>query len=207
MLNVAPTATLDSLDQPNPQFILPTVHTLTFTGSFTDPGWLDTHTATWDFGDGTVVSGTLAEENIEPDATGTTTADHVYSDPGTYTVTLTITDDDGAVGTDTMEVTVVGAGEAKEIINEYIQSLPDEAFRNNPNQRKKALNNMFSAIDDMLADEEWKGAIQDLRNNIRGKSDGFVDGRLSNDWIIDPTAQQEICMKIDDLTAYLETFL
>ncbi len=206
--NVAPTATIDSMIQPNPQFILPTVHTLTFTGSFTDPGWLDTHTATWDFGDGTVVPGTLTEENVEPDATGTTTADHVYSDPGTYTVTLTITDDDGGVGTDTMEVIVVGAEEAKEIINEYIQSLPEEAFKGNPKQRKKAFNNMFSAINDMLADEEWLGAIQHLRNNIRQKTDGFENGSgPTKDWIVAPVAQEDICMKIDDLTAYLETLV
>jgi len=205
--NVAPTASIDSMDQPNPQFILPIVHTLTFTGSFGNPGWLDTHTAMWDFGDGTVVPGTLTEENVEPDATGTTTADHVYSAPGTYTVTLTVTDDDGGVGTDTWQVVVLGAQEAKDDINEYIQSLPDTAFDGNPVQRRKAFDNKFAAIDDMLEDEEYKGAIQDLRDNIRGKTDGFVDGNPKNDWILDVTAQQEICMKIDDLIAYLETFL
>ncbi|MCP8322911.1 MAG: PKD domain-containing protein [Candidatus Methylarchaceae archaeon HK02M2] len=205
--NVAPTATIDAMDQPNPHFVLPIVHTLTFTGSFTDPGWLDTHTTTWNFGDGTVVSGTLNEENVQPDATGTTTASHVYSEPGTYTVTLTVTDDDGGVGTDIMEVIVASAEEAPEIINEYIQNLPDEVFKNNPSQRKKALSNMLSAINDMIVDEEWNGAIKDLRNNMREKSDGFIDGRLNNDWIIDQAVQQEVCMMIDDLVAYLETFL
>lgn len=57
--NVAPTASIESMTQPNPQFILPIVHELAFDGSFTDPGWLDTHTSTWNFGDGTVVPGTL----------------------------------------------------------------------------------------------------------------------------------------------------
>ena len=204
--NVAPTATV-SMNQPNSQFILPIVHTLAFDGSFTDTGWLDTHTATWDFGDGTIVPGTVTEENIEPDATGTTTADHAYSEHGTYTVTLTITDDDGGVGTDTIQVIVVGAQEAVQITNEYIQSLSDSAFKGNPNQRKKAFNNMFSAIDAMLDNEEYNGAIQRLRNNIQEKTDGTVGGNPKNDWITDPTAQQEICTKIDDITAYLETFL
>jgi hypothetical protein len=66
---------------------------------------------------------------------------------------------------------------------------------------------MFVAIDDMLADEEYNGMIQDLRNNIRGKADGYVDGSSQNDWITDATAQQEICQKIDDITAYLEYLL
>ncbi|MEM7000739.1 MAG: PKD domain-containing protein, partial [Pseudomonadota bacterium] len=67
--------------------------TLNFTGSFTDPGVQDTHTIEWDFGDGNVSSGSL-------------TPSHVYTDDGTYTVTLTVTDDDGGVGSDTLMVLV-----------------------------------------------------------------------------------------------------
>jgi PKD repeat protein len=197
--NVAPAVTGISMGQPNPQFILPIVHTLDFEGNFTDPGWLDTHTSTWDFGDGVIVPGTVSEENVKPDATGNATASHAYGEPGTYTVTLTVTDDDGGSDVETMQVVVVTAEEAKHDINDYIQSLPDSAFKGNPDQRKKALDNMFYAIDDMLADEEYQGAIKDLTNNIRPKVDG-----TGTDWIIDPAAQAELMMKIDDLVAYLE---
>ena len=36
---------------------------------------------------------------------------------------------------------------------------------------------------------------------------GSLGGTPKNDWIIDPTTQQHICMMIDDLIAYLETLI
>jgi len=66
--------------------------TIIFTGTMTDPGTEDTHTYTWDFGDGNT-------------GTGQTT-DHIYLDEGTYTLTLTVTDDDGGTDIDTTTVTV-----------------------------------------------------------------------------------------------------
>jgi len=67
---------------------------VSLSGSFTDPGWLDTHTIDWDFGDGYTAVGDLE-------------VDHLYADHGTFIVTLTVTDDDGGVGIDTVEVTVI----------------------------------------------------------------------------------------------------
>ena len=66
---------------------------LSFAGSFTDPSSLDTHTLAWDLGDGTTASDTL-------------TLTHTYADNGSYRVTLTITDDDGGSGMDTLIVMV-----------------------------------------------------------------------------------------------------
>ena len=67
--------------------------TVNFNGSFTDVGTVDTHTVSWNFGDGSAA------------VTGTLTPSHVYADNGTYTVTLTVTDDDGGSGSDTLTVT------------------------------------------------------------------------------------------------------
>ena len=68
---------------------------LNFSGSFTDPGQLDTHTIVWNFGDGS------------PTVNGTLTPTHTYISSGNYTVTLTVSDDDGGVGTDTLAANVI----------------------------------------------------------------------------------------------------
>ena len=68
--------------------------------SFSDAGANDTHSAQLDWGDGTVVAGTVG--------TGSVSGSHAYGAPGAYTVTVTVTDDDGGTGSDTFEVTVEG---------------------------------------------------------------------------------------------------
>ena len=70
---------------------------VSFSGSFTDTGSLDTHTLLWEFGDGSTITNTL-------------TPTHTYALTGTYTTTLTITDDDGGIGSDDVTITVHEAG-------------------------------------------------------------------------------------------------
>jgi hypothetical protein len=69
-------------------------------GAFTDAGANDTHSATIDWGDDTVTG---------PDAVsgGSVTGTHAYSAAGIYTVTLTVTDDDGGSDTETYMYVVV----------------------------------------------------------------------------------------------------
>jgi hypothetical protein len=68
------------------------------TGSFTDPG-KDTWTATVDYGDGTGPQRlTLRGHQFR--------LHHKYQQPGTFHVVVTVTDDDGAVGSDAFDVTV-----------------------------------------------------------------------------------------------------
>ena len=70
---------------------------VSFNGSFTDTGSLDSHTIFWQFGDGSSITNTL-------------TPTYTYALTGTYTATLTITDDDGGIGSDSVTITVHPAG-------------------------------------------------------------------------------------------------
>ena len=64
---------------------------VTYSASATDLGD-DTLSYSWDFEDGNTAEGR--------DVT------HIYSDNGNYTITLTVTDDDGASSTQTLDITV-----------------------------------------------------------------------------------------------------
>jgi uncharacterized membrane protein len=93
--NVAPTVTAIG-DQ-----TLEVGETLSGTlATFTDPGWLDTHTAVIDWGDGTVTAGVVDQDN------GSVSGAHAYGAEGVYLVTITVTDNDGDAGADTFTVTV-----------------------------------------------------------------------------------------------------
>jgi C1A family cysteine protease len=219
--NVDPTVSTISLVLPysdNPDFILPLVHTLPFTATATDPG-SDDLTFVWDWDDGTSDNITiyLNDQLYDPDPNPspeinprmiTDTAMHIYDDGGTYTITLSVYDDDGGVVSTTFEVIVLNAEEAKDDINDFIQGLDNTLFKPKAEKRKTAFDNMFSAQSDMLEDEDYNGFIHHLRNDVREKCDGYIDGKKFNDWILGITlegynAQWHICSKIDDLCEYV----
>jgi len=77
---------------------VPVYTEITASADFTDSGD-DTHTAEWDWGDGTTSPGTVDEDE------GSVTGNHAYDTAGVYSITLTITD---------------GAGETDSAIFEYV---------------------------------------------------------------------------------------
>ncbi|MBP9145626.1 MAG: DUF11 domain-containing protein [Thermoanaerobaculia bacterium] len=61
--------------------------------TFTDPGVLDSHLATVDWGDGSPLAGAEVDED---GGSGSVAASHTYAVAGSYPVTVCVTDDDGA---------------------------------------------------------------------------------------------------------------
>lgn len=99
-----------SVSQP---FVIVPQEPLAFTGTFTDAGSsVDTsYTPTWTWGDGS------------PNGAGLN-ATHAYPASGTYTATLTVTDDDGVAGSASTIVTVLSPAVAMSRIAGYVQSRP-----------------------------------------------------------------------------------
>ena len=203
VLNVPPQVVIDSVSSVVPGYLLPG-QTAKMHGSFSDPGFPDTHTASWRFGDEATLTGTLVELNEPPEARGTVTDGHVYGAPGFYGVELDVLDDDGGVGTGTMRLHVLSAAEAVQFIDSHIRELPDFVFRQPADNRKSALGEKLAAVQAMLTEGDLNGVLNKLRHDIRAKLDGFVDGKTQDDWIIDPASQQALCLMLDQLMNYLE---
>ncbi len=101
--NVPPIVSIDSLTPAQPAPGQP----VELQGSFTDPGWLDTHTAHINWGDGKSDDPPLFDlTNSPPASTGKVKVAHSFCAPGIFPVELSVTDDDGGVGIATENVTI-----------------------------------------------------------------------------------------------------
>jgi PKD repeat protein len=72
---------------------------ITVSSSFSDPGLEDTHQVNWDWGD--------ESSDTYSDIQGPISQTHVYTLPGVYTITLSVTDDEGDSTSITYEFVVV----------------------------------------------------------------------------------------------------
>jgi len=70
---------------------------------FADPGVIDTHLATWSWGDGITSPGMVVETGGE----GVVEGEHRYDESGIYSILLTIADQDGASGTALFQYIVI----------------------------------------------------------------------------------------------------
>ena len=94
VMNVAPTV------DAGPDAVINEGDMFLSSGTFTDAGALDTWTAVVDYGDGSSPQALV----LNPDKTFDLA--HMYADNGDYVATVTVTDDDGGVGSDSALVTV-----------------------------------------------------------------------------------------------------
>ncbi len=115
--NVSPSADITGVTTAVPLVITPQ-ETINFSGSFTDPGALDSHTSKWNFGDSITSSASHG-----PSGSGTLSASHAYGAPGTYHVSLTVTDDDGGVAVATTTVVVQTPQQALTSIEAYVRGI------------------------------------------------------------------------------------
>ena len=89
--------------EPRVTFVIPSRRLLTpgevvtAHANFNDYGINDTHTAVWNWGDGT----TTAADFTEAAGFGQASGSHTYTTPGVYTISLNVTDNDGATGVGT----------------------------------------------------------------------------------------------------------
>jgi len=96
--NVAPMLGAISVDH----VLVPVNTPINAIAYFTDPGVLDTHTAVWDWEDGTS-PGTVTESG----GSGSVSDNHTYTTPGVYELTLTVKDDDGGQDSSIYQFVVV----------------------------------------------------------------------------------------------------
>ena len=136
--NVAPTVDAGADDTVDEGTLYPYVAT------FTDPGFdcapcgtAEDFTATIDWGDGTGTEPLTIDETAGSPGTltqGTASGSHTFADNGVYTVTVTVTDDDGGVGSDTFDITVnnvnpaVDAGSDREYVIHDLTSLDPATY-------------------------------------------------------------------------------
>ncbi len=101
---------------------------------------------------------------------------------------------------------VIASAPTPEDIKDVLNNLPDDAFKNNADNRRNALGNMLDDVQDKIDAGDYEGAINKLEV-IRAKMDGCFGGNPNNDWITDCAAQAEVLAVIDALIEYLESLL
>ncbi|UCE74683.1 MAG: PKD domain-containing protein [Methanomassiliicoccales archaeon] len=144
--------------------------TVIFSGIFTDSGSEDTHTIEWNFGDGNTSTGTL-------------TPTHVYDEEGVFTVNLTVTDDDGGKGSDTLTVIVSNPSKVENLLKDLIDEVEGmDLHRGITNSLVKKLENTLSSFkegNDIAAKNKMNAFI----NEVEAQRDKKITGQQADSMI------------------------
>ncbi|MBI4080147.1 MAG: DUF1416 domain-containing protein [Candidatus Levybacteria bacterium] len=130
--NVAPT--VEAISAPTAPVQINTA--VTASASFSDPGVSETHTASWDWGDGVTTSGTITESN----GSGSVSGNHTYTATGVYTVVLSVTDNYGGVGSSQFQYIAVYAPNPSALFSgSRMFNSPAGAYPQNPQLTGKVM--------------------------------------------------------------------
>jgi hypothetical protein len=89
-------------------------------------------------------------------------------------------------------------------IDDCIQGLADGAFKPPASEQKNAFTDKLNVIGRQIVNKNYQGAINQLQNDVRVRTDGYLGGNPEDDWITDSNAQIQVCGMIDELIANLE---
>ena len=105
---------------------------LDVSATFSDPDALDTHTALWNWGDGETDTVSV------PSGDRSVTGSHFYANAGVYTLTLTVTDNSGALDTESFRYVVVYNSEGGFVTGGGWIMSPEGAYAADPSLTGKA---------------------------------------------------------------------
>lgn len=166
--NVAPTASVLGVSASAP-LVQTAQESFNFSGAFADPGRLDTHTVTWNFGDGHTASSAYG-----PGGSAGFTVSHAYAAAGSYTATLTVTDDDGGVGSAKVNVSVQTPQQAIASIEGYVQGIAslNTGQKNSLLAKLRAASDAAARGDSTAAHNQLNAFVNELQADVQS-------GRLS----------------------------
>ncbi|MFO0875838.1 MAG: PKD domain-containing protein [Gemmataceae bacterium] len=172
------------------------VPTVSLAAAFTDLGSLDNHSAVVQWGDGTTSAGSITSAPAGLGGlTGRITANHVYTRPGVFTVTVTLRDNNQGTVTRQNQVTLVWVGVANGVLT-ILGTGRGDAIRLAPgvgggNQLTLLANGVTHQFGSTLASGAWpinrvvfhgQAGADDFVNNTSLPS--MLDGGAGNDRLI-----------------------
>ena len=162
--NVAPAAHITGAT-PSTPLVVTSEESLTFTGNFSDPGVLDTHSVTWNFGDGT----SSAAAHYGPGGSASFSTTHAYPSAGTYNVRLVVVDNDGGVGTANYSLTVQTTQQALTAISNEVARLTDlnDGQRNSLNAKLRAAAAAAARGDRRACNNELNAFLNELDSYVK----------------------------------------